>query len=843
MSNHKRLAVLDAPRVRDARGRNASRNRSDADDSAEEFVRFKNLGLEATRQGRLDDAADSFLAALRFRPNDAVLRNELGNVLARLGDGDGAEQQYREALRLKTDFADAHNNLGNILGGRGKNEEADACFREALRLRPGYTESHHNLAITLRARGKLDEAIFHCRRALALRPDYVDARRTLAMTLVQKMQPNEAIECYHQLVISRPTDFDAHFQLGGLLFGQRRYHEALAVFEHMLKNWPDDLAASKGVAESLVRMEKFDDALTRYRQLLERHPTCGDAWINMGVVLERKGQHDEATHAFETAIKIRPTCHIAYANLAKSFMRAGRSDESVAAYRKSLELKPDCADTYNSFGNALTDMGRHDEAVACFTKCLELKPDNLDARVNRGLAWLRKGDFAQGWAEYESRWKKYPQKRPPRLELLQPQWNGFPLDGRTILLVCEQGIGDIIQFIRYAPILKQQGARVIFECREPLIPLMKGCPGVDVLIAQGAPLPAYDVHAPLLSLPGLLGTSLERIPRDVPYLSVDQTLVEKWRANLSSCRDFKVGINWQGSKQYRGDFHRSIPLVNFEPLSRIPGVKLFSLQKNEGLEQLTELGEKFGITDLGSGLDIDTGAFIETAAVLKNLDLFITSDTAVAHLAGALGVPVWMPVSTQPDWRWMTGREDSPWYPTMRLFRQEKFMDWGPVFARLAAELEKLVDNKGAATTVAVETAPGELIDKITILEIKDRLIKDRAKQANVRKELRILEAARDQTIRQSDRLIELTESLREVNSALWNIEDEIRACERIADFGPKFVELARSVYRRNDERASIKKQINLLLGSAIVEEKSYDESDAEIPIRDTCEAGCSQSR
>jgi tetratricopeptide (TPR) repeat protein len=827
MSSHKNRAVPDAPRARDQnRARAALRSGGKIDQRANDFERSKSLGLDAVGQGRLDDAADSFLACVRIEPDDAVIRNELGTVLARLGRVDGAEEQYQQALRLQPDFADARNNLGNILGGRGRHEEAAACFREALRLRPAYADSHHNLAITLRTQGKLDEAIFHWRRALALRPNYVDARRALAAALVQRMQPNEAIECYQQVVRAQPQDFDSRFQLGGLLFGQRRYAEAGAVFEGTLQARPDDLAASKGLAETLMRMEKFDDALARYRQLLDAHPTCADAWINMGVVLERKGLHDEATQAFKTAAEIRPTCHIAYANLAKSFMRSGRTEESVACYRKSLELNPDCADTYNSFGNALTDMGRHDEAVACFTKCLELRPDHLDARVNRGLAWLRKGDFAQGWAEYESRFRKYPSKRPAGRELLQPQWNGFPLNGRTILLVCEQGLGDIIQFIRYAPILKQQGARVIFECREPLMPLMKGCPGVDVLIAQGAPLPPYDVHAPLLSLPGLVGTSLERIPNEVPYLSAEPALREKLRAKLAPCRDLKVGINWQGSRQYRGDFHRSIPLANFAPLARVPGIKLFSLQKNEGLEQLPDFADSFEVTDLGSELDIDTGAFMETAAVLQNLDLFITSDTAVAHLAGALGVPVWMALSTQPDWRWMTDRDDCPWYPTMRLFRQQKFMEWAPVFDRIAAELETLATSKSAAATVAVQTAPGELIDKITILEIKNRMIKDCAKLANVRKELRVLEAARDHALKPSEQLVELTQSLSEVNMALWNIEDEIRACERTGDFGPRFVELARSVYRRNDERASIKKQINLLLGSPIVEEKSYDEPD-----------------
>ncbi len=212
-----------------------------------------------------------------------------------------------------------------------------------------------------------------------------------------------------------------------------------------------------------------------------------------------------------------------------------------------------------------------------------------------------------------------------------------------------------MQFIRYAPVLKSQGARVIFECPEKLIKLVTGCPGVDVLIPQGAPLLAYDVYAPLLTVPGLVGTSLGRIPNQVPYIPTDSNLVDKWRRELSNYPEFKVGINWQGNPKYAGDYHRSVPLKFFEPIARVPGVRLFSLQKNDGVEQLAQIAGKFEVTELGGRLDIDTGPFMDTAAVLTCLDLFITSDTAVAHLAGALGVPVWMPLSTTPDWRWLFG--------------------------------------------------------------------------------------------------------------------------------------------------------------------------------------------
>ncbi|MGO9462803.1 MAG: DUF6165 family protein [Isosphaeraceae bacterium] len=308
----------------------------------------------------------------------------------------------------------------------------------------------------------------------------------------------------------------------------------------------------------------------------------------------------------------------------------------------------------------------------------------------------------------------------------------------------------------------------------------------------------------------------------MPYNFADPELVEHWRRELAASPGFKVGINWQGNPKCAGDRHRSIPLAHFEPISRVPGVKLFSIQKNDGREQLDALAGKFTVTDLGRRLDENTGPFLDTAAVLKNLDLLITSDTAVAHLAGALGVPVWMALSTTPDWRWLTNREDNPWYPTMRIFRQDQHMVWGPVFERMAAELRVLVPARTRTFSVNVGIAPGELIDKITILEIKDQRISHPAKWRNVQTELQSLRAARDLTIVPSEELDLLTAELRSINEALWEVEDEIRGCERNGDFGPRFIELARSVYKTNDRRAAVKRRINERLGSQILEEKSY---------------------
>jgi hypothetical protein len=270
-----------------------------------------------------------------------------------------------------------------------------------------------------------------------------------------------------------------------------------------------------------------------------------------------------------------------------------------------------------------------------------------------------------------------------------PKWDGSPLDGRTLLIHSEQGLGDTMQFIRYVKLIEPHGGKIVVAAQPELIALLKQS-GYSGLVAQGSPLPAFDVHLPLMSLPRVFGTDLNSVPCDVPYLAADPERILSWREKLGQVPGYKVGISWQGNKKYPGDRFRSIAVEHFAPLARVPAVRLFSLQKGPGSEQLAAVADRFGVVDLGPSLDNGGGAFLDTAAVMKSLDLIVTSDSAVAHLAGALGVPVWMPLPRVCDWRWLVERSDSPWYPTMRLFRQSTLGEWGPVFATIGAELARL---------------------------------------------------------------------------------------------------------------------------------------------------------
>ena len=465
-----------------------------------------------------------------------------------------------------------------------------------------------------------------------------------------------------------------------------------------------------------------------YRQILQANPYHADGLHLLGVLVSQKGRDDLAVSFIERAIAVKPGVAAFHNNLGFSYHALKRWDDAEAEYFQAIQLQPDFAMAHNNLGNVyrsqgnaqkaancyrqavqlqpdypeangnlgvvLQEQGQREEALACYEQALRLNPENAETRLNRAMLLLGLGNFEEGWAEFEWRWRT---KDMPGYGIKQPRWDGSPLDGRTIFIYAEQGLGDTLQFVRYLHLVKKAGGRVILECQVPLLKLLANLPWVDQLVGRGEPLPTFDVHAPLLSLPGIFQTTLASIPADVPYLQADPKLTEHWRKVLAvsnvnppdTGRDLKVGVSWQGNPGKPFDFHRSIAVAQFGRLANVPGVQLISLQKGPGTGQLAALAEPFPLRDLSPCLDESSGAFMDTAAVMKNIDLVISSDTAVPHLAGALGVPVWVALPLASDWRWLVRREDCPWYPTMRLFRQTKYGDWDSVFLRIADELKK----------------------------------------------------------------------------------------------------------------------------------------------------------
>jgi Flp pilus assembly protein TadD len=577
---------------------------------------------------------------------------------------------------------------------------------------------------------------------------------------------------------------------------------------------------------------RYEEAGTAYREALRIKPNFPVALSNFGNTLKQQGRLDEAEASCREALKFKPDYSTAYNNLGVVLVAQGRLEEAAATFEKSLSFVPTDVVAQANLGAALVRQGRFDEGTEIAQRALKINPNYAEAHKNQAIVWLLLGNFERGWPEYEWRWRCPGSALP---NVTGPRWDGSPLQGRTILLHWEQGLGDTIQFVRYARIFQCQGARVIVCCQKPLQQLLRWCDGIDELVPAGNPLPRYDVWSPLLSVPYALQTTVATIPSESGYIQPDSELVDKWRNRLADCQGLRVGIAWQGSPDFHADKQRSFALRFFEQVAQVPGVRLISLQKGLGTEQLADVRDRFEVLDFGDELDA-TGPFLDTAAVMQCLDLVISADTSIAHLSAAMDVPTWLPLCLSPDWRWLLDREDSPWYPAVRLFRQSALGQWDDVFQRIAAAIRTLPPRSTATVhstrrkqmqtsqTISIEVAPGELIDKITILEIKSERMSDPEKLANVRTELATLVACRDCSLDSSPELAELSVELKQINESLWEIEDQIRDCERHQDFGAKFIELARSVYKSNDRRAAVKRKINTLLGSQLIEEKSYSE-------------------
>jgi tetratricopeptide (TPR) repeat protein len=795
------------------------------------------LGVVFAQQRQLDQAIASFRQAIQLKPDLAQAHNNLGNVLMEKEQHEDAAAAYQEAVHFNPAFAEAHNNLGLARAAQGRWDEAVASYQEALRLKPDYAKAHYNLRQALRSQGKLDEEAVSGQQAARRDLEAAKEQNDRGLALMAEGKLDEAIASFREALQFKPDSAEAYSNLGVVFAKKRKLDEAVANYQQALRIKPDYPEAQNNLGVALADLGRTDEAIARYRQAVRIRPTFVEGHYNLGNALAQQEKLDEAVASQREALRLKPDYAEAHNNLGAALIKQGKASEAEACYREALRIRPDYVEARKNLGSTLLEMGKPQEAVACFEQALELKPDYADAHFHRSIVWLLMGNFEAGWPEYEWRWRGT--YLTPR-QFSQPLWDGSALEGRTILLHAEQGLGDALQFIRYAPLVKERGGRVIVECPQAMAALLSACPGIDRIIPGGSALPAFDVHTPLLSVPRILGTTLATVPANVPYVFPSEELVEKWRRELAILpsplrgeasrgasapgggrASFKIGIAWKGSSKYQRDRFRSIPLARFEPLAGVEGVQLFSLQKGEGAEQLQTISNRFSVTDLGSRLDL-AGAFVDTAAVMKNLDLVITSDTAIPHLAGALGVPVWVALPFVPDWRWLMHREDSPWYPTMRLFRQTEQGNWSEVFERIAAAVHERMGKPPVIEPIVIGIAPGELIDKITILEIKSRQIKDTDKLANIRAELAALRLVRDREIKKSAELKRLTVELKTANETLWRIEDEIRACEREQEFGSRFVELARSVYRTNDQRSALKRRINELLDSSIIEEKSY---------------------
>ena len=533
--------------------------------------------------------------------------------------------------------------------------------------------------------GNLKQAVDICLNILEKQPDNAPALHLIGIISYGEKNYDFAAACLRQAIRFNPYSAEIYNNIGTVLKAAGQFEEAIPCYRKAIELNPDYAEAYYNLGNTFIAGGQFDEAIDCYQKAVQINPLHAISYNNLGNALREKGRFDESIAYYQKALQLKPDLFDAYNNMGVAFQEQGKIDEAVISYYKALQINPNYAEAYNCLGYALQEKGQLDAAIDHYKKALQIDPNLASAHGHMALAFLLSGDFDRGWREYEWRWKT--KGNFPR-SISEPQWNGSDITGRAILLHAEQGMGDTIQFIRYAPLVATRCAKVIVECQNELIPLLRNVEGVHQVVSRGGQLPSFDVHCPLLSLPLIFHTTLENIPAKVPYIEAYPESVLKWRDRLRYDHSRpKVGLVWAGAPGYKGDRSRSFSLQLFSTLGKIENITFYSLQKGEAAQQAKNPPIGMNFMDLTQ----EIFDFSDTAALIENLDLVISVDTAVAHLAGALGKPVWTLLPFAPDWRWMLYREDSPWYPTMRLFRQRSIGDWQSVMAIVEDELRSFV--------------------------------------------------------------------------------------------------------------------------------------------------------
>lgn len=591
---------------------------------------------------------------------------------------------------------DKQNNASGALFQKGCQHFQDGQFKEALVIFERMLEGQENHVEALNMAAAVSWQSGDTGRALELldlaiqkHPNHPDAYLNLGVILEHHDRKNEAVDAYLAALEADPKHVLARLNLGNTYASLGKIGLAIEAYDLVLKSDPINVDALCHKGLILKDQGEYDQAEAALQNAVQIAPHSEQAWVNLGLVLRARLKPEEAFKAYEQALKINPTSLKALNNLAVLHRWQGDLDEAETLLRSILASHPDAVEVLNNYGDVLQAQCRIEEARTAFERVLEIAPGHPEGHHNLAVLLLLSGDFKNGWQQYEWRWlaKDFPSERR---NFPQPMWTGEALNGQGILLYVEQGLGDALQFVRYAPLVAARGGKVFIECPRPLKRLFETVQGVEDVIARGDNLPDFEVQCPFLSLPSLLSVNADEIPADIPYLSIAKQDTQTWQDRLSETVGLKVGLVWAGSPHHTNDRERSIALEKYTPLADVENCTLFSLQIGDSSKQLQNVD--FPIVDLTQ----DIGDYADTAALVSELDLIITVDTSVAHVAGALGKPVWLLLPHAPDWRWLMDREDSPWYPSMKLYRQPKRRDWESVFLRLHNDLKEVVDARNA---------------------------------------------------------------------------------------------------------------------------------------------------
>lgn len=575
----------------------------------------------------------------------------------------------------------------------GELREAESLYRQILAGDPDHLQAAYRLGTALLQLGSYGESAELLERVAALRPDVPDLQNNLGVAYKALGEWEKAAGAFQSAVNADANYTQALFNLAELMQQRGFLADAEKYLRKLRQTDPDGLDALVRLAGVLKSRQNWADAEACYREALARDPDNLDVQVNLGFVVAKQEKLEQAAGIYREILAARPDYYQIHNSLAYVHERQGRLDEAVAYSRRALEIQPDYAEAYNNLGIALRSAGRLPEAAESFGKAVALRPDFPLFEFNLGATHLLAGEYQQGWPGY----LRYCELLDaPVRQFTQPQWNGEPIPGGRLLVQADQGFGDTLQFARFLESARQRsGATVVLECQRELVRLLAGQQMADAVLAEGDPLPPFDYHVPLSHLPALFDVDLDSIPAASRYLksvnAIRQELADLLKTKSNHER--MVGLSWQGNPEQGRDPMRSCRLKALMPLADIPGIRLVSLQTGEaGCRQLAEVEGQDKLVDVGSRLR----DFADTAAVLDQLELLVTVDTAVAHLAGAMGRPVWTLLGYAPDWRWHLQQTDSPWYAGMRLFRQPSWGDWQTVVQTVADELRRLVSQSDA---------------------------------------------------------------------------------------------------------------------------------------------------
>jgi len=657
-----------------------------------------NLARALHTLGRQEDALRCCDRVLLLDRSIAEGYRIRGGVLADLGHKEQSLANFGEAVRLAPQNAAAHVDLGTALDAQGRTRDALECFERAVVLDPKLAEAHHQYALAAMRVGYRELALESFDRALQLQPQNPALHSNRGNALKELNQLREALQSYSLALAIEPGNAATLHNRAAVRNLLGDYADALRDYEQLAtlgKAQAPDLVG-RGIA--LLGLGRTREALEPLERAVTLLPNEANAHAQLGVTRLRLERYAEAVESFDRALAIQADLPEVSNNRAIALMWLDRSAEALSSLERALASSTGTAEVHTNKGTVLRTLGRSGQAAASFRRALALAPGDAAASFSLGLLHLSLGEFREGWPLYENRFR-VPGLGGAPTDFRGPRWDGTAsLEGKTLLVYAEQGFGDVLQFCRYLPLLVARGATVAFEVMPALKAFLRSLPGPIQLIGRGEPLPPADYHCPLASLPLAFDTQLATIPAKLPYLAPDPGRVARWTERLHPLPGLRVGIAWQGSvavERFLWARGRSIPLAALAPLADVQGVSFVCLQKGAGLEQLSGVSFRDRVADFSLELDSGADAFVDTAAVMANLDLVITSDTAIAHVAGALARPVWVALNASPDWRWLLDRADCPWYPSMRLFRQPgPGSGWEPVVADMLAELASLATQR-----------------------------------------------------------------------------------------------------------------------------------------------------